>query len=587
MSYDHIRRYFGQRKSDITKISALLSKTQRKHYQQFVVWMGFNSFLEMFTLASLIPLIQFILRPEIFVQDNFFSIKPIEIFTQFQRTLILSVIVTVLFIVKNYAGYRMYARSNNFVFALAAELSEKKLREYFSLDYLAQQKTNSSVLLREIAYAPIEFSQHIILGSMTLLSELMVIILFTGLLAMYHIVVFFSTLIIIIPLIAVVRRISTARLQELKETVQHTHNENLVSLGGALQSFIEAKVFHVEKYFIDHHNNLQTRVNRQLALLNTSNALPAKLSEIFLVGGILFVISIVSFFDAGATSSFIALLVLIVLYAYRVIPSLNKILILWSHIRTYEYTIDILQPMVSYENPKNKKTNVQEFHRSLEIKDCSFGYPERKNELFRNASMKIEKGKITGIIGKTGSGKTSLLLLTMGILKPTNGTLFLDDIPEKGINDDSWRTLFAFVPQHPFILNASIQENVAFGIPFQNIDSRKVTDALQAVGLDDFIASLPEGILTIIGENGKQISGGQQQRIAIARALYRNTPVIVFDEPTSGLDRKSEQEFVNLLGNLKKQKKTIVIASHRQSTLIRCNVLYEVTRRTIIRRRKK
>jgi ABC-type multidrug transport system fused ATPase/permease subunit len=179
-------------------------------------------------------------------------------------------------------------------------------------------------------------------------------------------------------------------------------------------------------------------------------------------------------------------------------------------------------------------------------------------------------GTSLGIVGSTGSGKTTLVDIILGLLNPSSGSIKVDDITIDKSNLRSWQNLFGYVPQEIFLTDSNITENVAFGIPKDSIDQQQVENCAQMAQIHDFINELPEGYETVVGERGVRLSGGQRQRVGIARALYRKPKVLVFDEATSALDSITEKEVVRAISNLTKELTTIIVA-HRLSTVQNCD----------------
>ncbi|WP_345988019.1 ABC transporter ATP-binding protein [Sulfurimonas sp. HSL1-2] len=260
--------------------------------------------------------------------------------------------------------------------------------------------------------------------------------------------------------------------------------------------------------------------------------------------------------------------------AQRLLPSLQQVYYSWSLVIGNQAVIN---DVVSYldivpetKNISEPTSNPIEFNKKVELKNISFRYAGSKIKTLNNVTITIPKGSRVGIIGPTGCGKSTLLDIVMGLLKPSDGQLVIDNVVVDENNSQSWQKQVAHVPQSIYLSDATIEENIAFGISKDRIDLERVREAARQAHLDHFIEKLPNGYDTYVGERGVQLSGGQRQRIGIARALYKKTPVIVFDEATSALDSKTEAvviEAIESLGN----EVTIIMIAHRLSTLKGCN----------------
>ena len=204
----------------------------------------------------------------------------------------------------------------------------------------------------------------------------------------------------------------------------------------------------------------------------------------------------------------------------------------------------------------------------------TFCYASKEQEVLRDATLSIPRGAMVGFQGKSGAGKTTLVDLILGLLKPTTGEVLVDG---NSIHDNlpGWLSNIGYVPQTIFLMDDTLRRNVAFGIPDPEIDDARVQEVLSLAQLDGFLDSKRGGVDTLIGERGVRLSGGQRQRIGIARALYHDPAILVLDEATASLDLDTEAQFIKAVGSLKNTK-TILIISHRFSTLENCDVKYQL-----------
>ena len=213
--------------------------------------------------------------------------------------------------------------------------------------------------------------------------------------------------------------------------------------------------------------------------------------------------------------------------------------------------------------------------RLIQLKDVSFSYRHSDKPVLDSVNISIPTGSRFALVGRTGSGKTTLAHLLLGLLQPTSGQLMLDGIPVSAQDLPAWQANCALVPQDIRLFDGSIRDNVAFGLDRDSIDDEDIWNALSTAQFDDVVAQMPYGLYTMIGENGVKLSGGQRQRLALARAFFRGAKVLVLDEATSALDNRTEHDVLQALDLVGRRCTTIVIA-HRLSTVKKCDRIVEI-----------
>jgi len=284
----------------------------------------------------------------------------------------------------------------------------------------------------------------------------------------------------------------------------------------------------------------------------------------------------------------------LVVASIKLLPVVNQIISNFSKLTLQETNINnLLDTIETYEREKANNSKWDIVNREIiesgdnkgdiVMESVSFSYENNSNWVIKNASMTIPNNKSIGIIGRSGGGKTTVIDLILGIQRPQEGRITWNG---KNIYEhyENWLDRVSYIPQSVFILDDNIAANVAFGISRTEIDEEKIWSVLEDTQMDAFVRTLPEGIFTQIGERGVRLSGGQIQRLGIARALYTEPDVLFFDESTSALDTKTEQDIMDAI-NLLHGKKTLVIIAHRLSTIEKCDIIYRVENTKIIRER--
>lgn len=273
--------------------------------------------------------------------------------------------------------------------------------------------------------------------------------------------------------------------------------------------------------------------------------------------------------------------------AQRILPVLQQLYASWASLKNGK---GMLEDVLSLLNAKldmdsnlvqNQKTEELKFEKLLQLKNVNFKYGSNLPYVLNNLSIDILQGSRVGIVGKTGSGKSTLIDIIMGLLLPSSGQMIVDGKIINQSNLRKWQSLIAHVPQTIYLADSTIYENIAFGVPNQEVDFERVKTAAKKAQISSYIESLKEGYNSFVGERGIRLSGGQKQRIGIARALYKNASIIVFDEATSALDNETERAVMDSIDNLGTDL-TIIMIAHRTSTLQKCNQIIDFNQTSIL-----
>ena len=275
----------------------------------------------------------------------------------------------------------------------------------------------------------------------------------------------------------------------------------------------------------------------------------------------------------GGITTAIPILGALALGAQRMIPALQQAYSSYSAIQgsrsSNQDVLDLLNQPLPIRTTQNQSIEIP-FKKEIVLNNISFRYSKNTPWVLKNINLKITKGMRVGFIGTTGSGKSTLLDIIMGLIQPTKGEIVVDNKVITVINRHAWRRHIAHVPQSIYLSDNSIEENVAFGIPKDEINKKRVEKSIKQAKIDELIGESKDGYQAIVGEQGVRLSGGQRQRIGIARALYKQTDILVFDEATSALDNNTERAVMKEVSELKRDL-TVLIIAHRLSTLKKCD----------------
>lgn len=346
----------------------------------------------------------------------------------------------------------------------------------------------------------------------------------------------------------------------------------------ALSSIKISRVIGAEPFFLDRFAENSRKFADLNVFAKVVGQLPSYLMESIVFGGlILFVV--LALVRGGEVSAVVPMVSLYAFAGKRLIPSLQQI---YSSVTQIYYNKAILdrlyQDLVSDEQPDLfPKEGVEKeelpFRHRIVLENIHFRYPEGERNVIDGLDLEIPRESVVGLVGSTGSGKTTLVDIILGLHIPKEGRMLIDDTPVAPANIRAWRRKIGYVPQDIYLSDDTVTRNIAFGIPDDRIDEEQVRRAARIAALDDFIQTLPEQYGTVIGERGVRLSGGQRQRIGLARALYRSPEVLVLDEATSSLDGATEETVLNAIRSASKAK-TVIMIAHRLNTLKDCDVIY-------------
>lgn len=472
-------------------------------------------------------------------------------------------------------------------YTVKADISQTLIAKYLAAPYEFHLQRNSAQLIRNLTT---ESDQLVIYGLnplLTILSE-GAVILTIGIFLLF--IEPIGTLVVISLLVIlsfVFQRTLSEYIKKIGIVRQDADGMLIQKSQEALGGIKDVKVLGKEQHFLQQfemHNRSSSDVS---AKQHTLIQIPRMYLET--IGAVIF--SVLIFLLISEDEDFqkvFAVLGVFALSAFRLLPSANRILSSLNALCFVDTVVATLsnhltKDTLSESHIPSIDNNIEilAFNRCIKIENLSYQYPGTNAYALSDINFTIMKGESIGIVGKSGSGKSTLSDTILGLLKPCQGSIYVDDMDiHKSIN--SWNNLIGYVPQDIFLLDESIRRNIAFGEIDEDIDSNRINDVLTQVQLNEFISSLPKGIDTHLGERGVRLSGGQKQRIAIARALYRNTQALVFDEASSSLDNETESEIVSAIKSLKGIRTTIIIA-HRLSTIEHCDRVVELNMGRIAR----
>jgi len=334
----------------------------------------------------------------------------------------------------------------------------------------------------------------------------------------------------------------------------------------------DVKVSGRERTFLDRFTQVARRHAGLEVVLHVTRVVPRSLLEVVAFSGIIGII-LYLLSTGRSTSTVISIVTLYAFACYRLIPAVQQLYESVTQIRYLLPSLELMERSVAAAQSTGASFEPREplpFRSQVELRGVTYAYPNAESPALQDVDLVVRRGSATAIVGHTGSGKTTALDLLLGLLPPTAGAILVDGEPLTPEKVRAWQAAIGYVPQHVFLSDDTIAANIAFGVPEDEIDLAAVERAARIAQVHDFVSGLPEGYMTRTGERGVRLSGGQRQRLGIARALYRDPPVLVLDEATSALDSVTEEAVFTSLAELAGTK-TVVLVTHRVSTVKECD----------------
>ena len=555
----------------ILKIWNHLSKKKKKRIIFSLLIMIMSGFAELITVSSVIPFLTVLLNPEKLIN--------LPISTFLERIINISEVQDMFIPIIAFFGIcvvistslRLYNLHLNYDIAasVGAELSVKTFSNNLNQSYQFHINNNSS---RMISQSTTFINQTVaaIFNFFTLISNtILAIALATSIFLINGKITIYLLIIFILVYFCLGNTVNN-EVRANSKIIASSEESLVKSIQEVLGSIKDILLNGNQNFYTNYIKKIEVEKRKKQA----RNQVIGEFPRYGIEGLALLIIVFVSLFSIRESTQSISLIIFLggfVLGIQKLLPSIQKIYL--SFVLLAGYNSDILNTLEMLEL-KVKKLNPNilplDFKKSIKFDNVSFSYNKKGTPIIKNLNLEIHKGQKIGIIGSTGSGKSTFIDLLMGLLKPTSGTIFVDN---KDIYDNrfpnrvnEWKLAISHVPQEVYLADCSIAENIAFGIKKDQLSMKKIKEAAKMAQINEFIESKVEGFNLRVGEKGIQLSGGQQQRIVIARALYRNKEVMIFDEATSALDNLTELKLIKGIENLS-DKKTIISIAHRHSTL--------------------
>ncbi len=561
----------------------ILDNHQRKKFFTVFILILIGSIFEVISIYFFYQLIQIFLDINNYIPNKYMELifnllgQESGYIHKILFLLLLLYILKFLFFIFNY--YKQFNFSNS----LTANLSSQLMNKYMLKDYYFHIGKKTSDLVRNINTEVGQFTIGVVQQILTLATEFFILISILIMLLIIAPNIVFFALIIIVLLGFVVYKFSRKYFISYGVQRQNLAGEMLNISLQSLEGYKELKVYNVINYFLKKFNFTAksfSNVNTMVMLIQQFPRLIFELILVFLIA-VIVLFNFETLTDVSNNSDLLSKIGLLALSSFKLIPSISKIIVALQNIKFNVPSLEILKREKN-SHISSKKSNSTEinFNRKIEFTNVSFAYPNSKVNTLENVTLNINKGSKIGIMGESGSGKTTLINLLIGLIDPNSGQILIDGQKHEIKENFNWLNKISYVPQKIFMSESSVKENIAFGIEDSLINLGKMDKSLEYSNLIDLISSLDEGVNYNVGRRGDKLSLGQQQRIGIARAFYKNSELLIFDEFTSSLDDKTEDLILDTIFK-NELKKTMIFISHKEKTLKYCDEIYFIKNRNI------
>ena len=575
------------------KVGYLFDRKQKKQILGLAVLILIGGLLETMGVSLLLPVVQAIMDPEAIMENELVGAVAdlLQIETSRQLIILMLGSLIALYVIKNTYLLFFSFVLNTFVTRNRNRMISRVMREFLSRPYEEYLGADIPTVFR-LTDSDIPNAFQLILGWILLVTDIVVAVSLCIVLVVVSPVMSFFILCIFLVMTLMITKVLKPRLNAIGHKNQMIQSRIAKWRIQSIYGLKDVKVLHREEFFVRNYYEsgaIGADVARNYAVFNN---LPRLLIEtIFMAAMLLFIM--LYMLRGGNIGILIPQLSAFAVAAMRVMPGTNRI-------NTYLSEIAYAQPCLDYlyENlTSNMKADVngsvtglteaaQPELQSTKLQDkivldhITYAYPNTEKNIFTDAHMEVKKGQSVGIMGPSGAGKSTIVDILLGLLHVQEGSITCDGV---NIFDNygDWLSKIGYIPQSIYLIDESIRDNIAFGIDADRIDDKRIWDVLEEAQLKEFVKELPEGLDTTIGDRGVRISGGQRQRLGIARALYHDPEILVFDEATSALDSDTEKAVMDAINSFH-GRKTMVIIAHRLNTIAKCDVIYKVDGEKIV-----
>jgi ABC-type multidrug transport system fused ATPase/permease subunit len=558
----------------------LLTSQQRKSFYALQFLIILMSFFEILGIVSIIPFMSLV--GDMSQLENGSMIA--QVYTasgiQSSSSFVLILGFGVLFMLFLSAGICMFTtwRISMFATEVGAQISARLYSYYLYQDWLFHTSGSIASFTKKITNESSRVSSGIIVPLLIMNSRILFTLAIIISFFVYDPTVGIIGFLIFSLAYFILFKLVRVRLYENGQNVSSQNERRFSLINESLGSIKEILVLGRQQKFINLFNQSSKVLAYSLGANQAYGLTPKFIIELLAFSSMIILLLYLLGLHEGSLGLILPVITVYALATFKLLPALQQIYVSVSSIKgniaAFESIQgDLFKSLEAASDQENSDTSYLNLKEYISLKDIEFTYPKKNLPTLKKIRMSFPAKSITAIVGASGSGKSTLINIILGLLVPQKGHLMIDGEPLNKTNMRSWQNNIGFVTQNIFLSDGTIAQNIAFGIPEEQIDHKRILDCIELACLSNMIDRLELGINTQVGEDGVKISGGQRQRIAIARALYQNSDILIFDEATSSLDGVTEEIILDTIEELKKEK-TIIMIAHRLKAIKRCDEIY-------------
>ena len=559
----------------------------------------FISLIEVFGTGIVGPFIAIATTPTLIKTNYWASLfyKTFNFNSEQDLLIFLGIFIVILFFVKSFLSFNAQKSVFKFGYTLRADLSYQLMKAYLGAPYEFHLHINSANLIQNIIATTDNVALGAVMPLLTAVSNC--VIVFALLLLLIKTNAIAIILIgVLLPIVYVLLQTMKGRLARWSKDGWQASGEMIRVMNHSLGGLKETRVIGCEAYFEQQMEVQTTKYAKNLSLSQGFSNLPRYVIEAVMITFLISFTLIYLRFDRGDPQNLTGILGIFALASIRLLPAIGNLVSNVTTVRANTFAVDQLyfdlknlekEHLLPVSSPTGSHKEIQpycnreslSFFDKIELSDITFQYPNAARDALDEMSLTLKKGQSIGLIGRSGSGKTTLVDVILGLLVPQKGDITVDGISVYQ-SLRAWQNLLGYVPQSIFLIDDTLERNIAFGVPDAQIDQHALKEAVKLAQLEEVVQQLPGGLGTVVGERGILLSGGQRQRVGIARVLYHQREILVFDEATAALDNETEHLVTEATKALSGSK-TIIIIAHRLSTIEHCDYIYQVENGRIVK----